>query len=187
MIHLKTDDKRIIIKAISKEDIYPLWHLSYQEKLEWMKWNGPYFNNPIYSWEEFKEKTLSEVNSEMTALIHYEGTMIGQVFAYWEDKPINNWLEFGVVIYDHDYWGKGIGSEAASLWIPYLFTLYPDIQRVGFTTWSGNIGMMHIGEKIGMVKEAQIRKVRFTQGKYFDSVKYGLLRSEYKQMKVSDE
>lgn len=39
--------------------------------------------------------------------------------------------------------------------------------------------MMRLGEKLGMEKEAQIRKVRFWQGQYYDSVKYGVLREEW--------
>lgn len=58
-----------------------------------------------------------------------------------------------------------------------------DIQRLGFTTWSGNVGMMKIGEKLKMTKEAQIRKVRFYQGNYYDSVRYGILREEWQQTK----
>ncbi len=39
--------------------------------------------------------------------------------------------------------------------------------------------MMHLGEKVGMTLEARIRKVRYTQGHYFDSIKYGVLREEW--------
>lgn len=43
--------------------------------------------------------------------------------------------------------------------------------------------MMHLAEKIGLKKEAQIRRVRYFQGFYYDSVKYGILRSEWKKCK----
>ncbi|WP_423250594.1 GNAT family N-acetyltransferase, partial [Enterococcus lactis] len=50
--------------------------------------------------------------------------------------------------------------------------------HIGFTTWSGNKGMQKIGEKCGMTKEGVIRKVRFLNNQYYDSVKYGILREE---------
>jgi len=72
-----------------------------------------------------------------------------------------------------------VGSQAIRQWLTYLFAQEPTIQRIGYTTWSGNHRMMKLGEKLGMLKEAQIRKVRFWQGKYYDSVKYGILREEW--------
>ncbi len=35
-----------------------------------------------------------------------------------------------------------------------------------------------IGEKCGMTKEGVIRKVRFLNNQYYDSIKYGILREE---------
>ena len=40
--------------------------------------------------------------------------------------------------------------------------------------------MMRVAEKLGFQKEAQIRKVRYYNGKYYDSMKYGILRDEWK-------
>jgi len=76
-------------------------------------------------------------------------------------------------------WNQGIGSQAIRQWINELFESQPHIQRVGYTTWSGNHRMMKLGEKLGMTKEAQIRKVRFWEGTYYDSIKYGILREEW--------
>lgn len=38
--------------------------------------------------------------------------------------------------------------------------------------------MQKIGEKCGMTKEGVIRKVRFLNNQYYDSIKYGILREE---------
>jgi RimJ/RimL family protein N-acetyltransferase len=62
--------------------------------------------------------------------------------------------------------------------LEHLLTVYPELTHVGFTTWSGNLGMMRLGERSGMQLEGRIRKVRYWQGKYYDSIKYGLLRTE---------
>jgi len=53
------------------------------------------------------------------------------------------------------------------------------IQRVGLTTWSGNPRMMPFASKLGFKQEAVLRKVRYYQGKYYDSIKYGMLKSEW--------
>lgn len=38
--------------------------------------------------------------------------------------------------------------------------------------------MRAVAEKLGFLKEGQIRKVRYYQGQYYDSMKYGILREE---------
>jgi acetyltransferase, GNAT family len=53
------------------------------------------------------------------------------------------------------------------------------LEHIGMTTWSGNGAMMAVAERLGFLKEGQIRKVRYYQGQYYDSVKYGILREEW--------
>ncbi|MDD4000536.1 MAG: hypothetical protein PHX62_06565 [Bacilli bacterium] len=36
------------------------------------------------------------------------------------------------------------------LFTTYLFNIFNDIRRIGFTTWSGNYGMIKLGEKLGL-------------------------------------
>lgn len=39
--------------------------------------------------------------------------------------------------------------------------------------------MIRLGEKLGMKMEARIRRVRYWQGEYYDSIRMGLLREEW--------
>ena len=39
--------------------------------------------------------------------------------------------------------------------------------------------MMRLADKLGLMCEARIRRVRYFNGVYYDSVKYGILREEY--------
>lgn len=41
--------------------------------------------------------------------------------------------------------------------------------------------MLALAESLGLKKEAEIRQVRYWQGKYWNSIKYGILRSEWKK------
>ncbi|WP_162797479.1 GNAT family N-acetyltransferase, partial [Vibrio cholerae] len=71
-------------------------------------------------------------------------------------------------------------SIALSQWISYLFKTQ-EIERVGMTTWSGNDRMMSLATRLGLKQEARLRKVRYYQGIYYDSVKYGVIRSEWEE------
>ncbi|HIY57950.1 MAG TPA: GNAT family N-acetyltransferase [Candidatus Tetragenococcus pullicola] len=179
-MHLQDQD--LTIRSITQEDTHTLWALAYRDNLEWMNWDGPYFNNPIYTWEGYCQKVSPKiVNNPRYGLLLYQGEIIGIMASYWEDGDLENWLEFGLSIFVDPIWGRNIGTRACRLWISYLFDLFPEIVRVGFTTWSGNIRMMTVGEKLGLQQEARIRKVRYYNNQYFDSMKYGVLRTEWQK------
>lgn len=172
----------VILRQIETTDLKSLWIQAYgpDADREWMKWDGPYFNNPVFDWETFASGWGKDtVNDPNRKGIFYQDQLIGLVTAYWEDGSLQQWLECGIVIYPKNMWQRGIGTAAMQAWLSDLFTLYPHLQHLGFTTWSLNQGMQKLGDKLGMVKEGQIRKVRFWQGQYYDSVKYGILRDEW--------
>ncbi len=131
------------------------------------------------SWEEYEAKKETFVEQDDFWAIEVKGSVIGIVSYYWEHKP-SNWLEMGIVIYDPQYWSGGYGTKALALWIDHLFETLP-LVRVGFTTWSGNHRMIRVGEKLGMVMEARLRKCRYYNGVYYDSIRMGILREEWEE------
>jgi len=145
---------------------------------EWTQFNGPYFPYTHLPFEQFKRSTFRRLKEGLDLqLVTVDDTPIGTVNSYWECEA-TRWLEAGIVIYDSSYWGKGIAASALPLWISHLFASH-EIERVGMTTWSGNPRMMSLAFKIGFQQEARLRKVRYYQEKYYDSIKYGVLRSEW--------
>lgn len=84
------------------------------------------------------------------------------------------------MIYQTDLWGQHVGRLALTQWVAHLFETF-DLPHIGFTTWSGNPRMMRLGEAVGMQLEGRIRQVRYWQGQYYDSMKYGVLREEWAQ------
>lgn len=78
-----------------------------------------------------------------------------------------------------EFWNGGYGPKALQLLLDFIFKKYQNLEHVGLTTWSGNVRMMKAAEKIGMIEEAKIRKVRYYNGIYYDSMKYGILREEW--------
>ncbi len=169
--------QRIELRPAKREELDALYQLITNDE-KWTQFNGPYFGYQRPSPEAFAEGLFQRlVQGEEAQLITCDGQPIGSVSYYWECEQ-TRWLEMGILIYDSSLWGRGVASRALPLWISDLFARY-DIARVGLTTWSGNPAMMVCAEKIGMKLEARLRKVRYYQGQYYDSVKYGLLREEW--------
>ena len=75
----------LILTTIQKGDLLELWEVSYgpQADLEWMAFNGPYFQDSVLSWEEFSEKTTSKINQTNFALISFKNRIIGSLSSSW--------------------------------------------------------------------------------------------------------
>jgi RimJ/RimL family protein N-acetyltransferase len=113
---------------------------------------------------------------ETTAGIH-----IGWVIVYYrENDP--HMTEVGIDIVEDGYWGKGLGTEALSLWVDYQFRAR-NLTRIGFATWSGNPAMLRVGEKLGFQTEARIRQGCMVNGAFHDRIKMGILRREWERDK----
>lgn len=172
----------ILIKELQLNDFKEFTNICGLEK-EWRKWNGPYFKKMTET--EFQneinllKKELFEMgHSTEKVYIYHEGRVIGKVNWYYKSIE-THWIEVGIVIMDENYWNKGLGTEIMRLWMTKVFERFPEIVRLGFTTWSGNRGMMKIGEKLGLTREATYKNARIVEGKYYDSVSYGIQRDEF--------
>jgi len=69
------------------------------------------------------------------------------------------------------------------LWIDYLFN-ERKLTCLGFGTWEGNKAMIKLGEKLGFIEEARIRKGCETNGIFYDRIKMGILRNEWEEKKM---
>ncbi len=178
--------KQIIIRDWVLTDIptYTYWQT---KDLEWKNWDGPYY--PIASPErveagmEKRKKAIlqNDFPNPRTFMVIADITsneLVGIVSWYWESQE-TNWLSNGIVIFNPQHRGKGIGFEALGLWNQYIFDVMPEVVRLDLRTWSGNTGMLRLAEKLGYQLEARFRKARIVKGEYFDGIGYGVLRSEW--------
>ncbi len=154
---------------------------------EFRKFNGPYYKQEteqeLVELIETYRKKLEQGNENVLVdkkIIANKDTdeIIGEVNWYWKSEE-TLWMELGVVIFNENYWGQGIGYYALKLWINEKFTENPKLIRLGLSTWSGNKRMINLAEKLGFKKEAVYRKARIVNNEYYDSVSFGILREEW--------
>lgn len=88
------------------------------------------------------------------------------------------WLAIGIG--DPDYRGRGYGSDAMRLLVDYGFREL-NLYRITLSTYSYNTRALHVYEKIGFVREGLLRGILQRDGKRYDEVMMGLLRSEWEQ------
>ena len=177
-------DKDLIIRPIEEQDLVRLWELIYKEDApEWKKWDAPYFPHKSMPYEQFIESAMNWVGGDDFWVITINDVVCGIVSYYFEDEQ-KKWLEVGIVLHEAHNWSRGIGTRALEIWITHIFDSLP-LVRVGLTTWSGNERMIRVGEKLGMKMEARIRKVRYYDGNYYDSIRMGILREEWETLEPS--
>ena len=79
--------------------------------------------------------------------------------------------------------GKGYGTEATQLMVDYLF-LTRDIVRIQATTNINNKTAQKTLEKTGFKTEGTIRKLKFVNGAWTDSLLLSILREEWKEPRI---
>jgi RimJ/RimL family protein N-acetyltransferase len=155
----------------------------------WQKTDAPYY--PLDTPEELAGRVnrirnrieAAALPAPRTSLVISEtdeAQLIGHVSRYWESETCRS-IYLGVTIFDEAYWGRGLGTEALTLWTDYLFRTMDDVMRLGLQTWSGNPGMMRAAEKAGYSLEGRLRLARPLNGQYYDGIIMGVLRSEWEQ------
>ncbi len=186
---MKIEGQQIILRDWISDDVEPYGYWM-KPGHKWLALDGPYYRNMT---EEEIPKSMAKLQGfidrqewdtprrKLVIAEKQTNKIVGTVNWYWVSEE-TNWLDTGISIWDDTHWGRGIGFEAFGLWLDYLFAAMPQIVRLGAGTWSGNHGMMALAQKIGMREEACRRDARIVKGKYYDSMGYGILRSEWNSL-----
>ena len=93
----------------------------------------------------------------------------------FRDPP--NTYEVGILIIDPKQRGQGIGFQAISLLLTYLFDERRAL-RVWFTTDEDNAAMRRLGEHLGFRLEGILRGGREVEGRLIDEALYGITRDD---------
>ena len=180
--------KKIILRDPQLSDLEPFGYWM-QPGHEWQKLDGPYYRRPSIEevadiqdqWEEaINAKDWPELRQRLVIADIPENAVLGMVNRYWISEE-TNWTAIGITIYDPEFWGRGIGYEAMGIWCQYLFDNEPEFVRLDLRTWSGNIGMIKVAERLGFTREAVFRMARIVEGEYYDGLGSGVLRTVWEE------
>ncbi|MCS6903330.1 MAG: GNAT family N-acetyltransferase [Candidatus Bipolaricaulota bacterium] len=90
----------------------------------------------------------------------------------------NRHCMFGILIGDKTEWGKGYGTETTCLMARYAFETL-GMHRVWLSVYEYNQRGIRAYEKAGFVREGLLRQARYHNGRFYDVLVMGLLRSEW--------
>ena len=171
--------ERIRLAAMNKED-FPLFAGWYEDAgFSRFSDSTPAAPMSVDQWTARLEEQQKAKDGFLFAIKGLEkNTMIG--FAeldgiQWNHQ--NAWIGLGIG--DQENWGKGYGREAMDLILKFAFhelSLY----RVQLTVFSYNERAIALYKKLGFVQEGVLREYLSRDGRRYDMLMYGLLRSEWK-------
>jgi RimJ/RimL family protein N-acetyltransferase len=133
--------------------------------------------------ERYRQKFLEECAQELPTprkraiIVTKDSHSIGRVMRYAQERFPQSWF-VGIDICEDDCLNRGIGTEALTLGVDYLFG-HSDIHHIGLDTWSLNPRMLRVAEKVGFVLEGAQREMIEWQGRWLDFVHFGMLRREW--------
>jgi len=95
-----------------------------------------------------------------------------------------NWVDISILIGESKYRGVGLGRIALAGAVDYLFSV-SQFHRIQAGVNSNNIASANLFASTGFRKEAIFKESVLFNGTYLDGMKFGLLRSEWDQIKKS--
>ena len=166
-------------------DSYARWRVSG----EWKSYDAPWEASLIpiseSDIEQYRQRFLTECLQSPPAprrratIATRADRPIGWVNRYAEERFPDSWL-VGIDICEDDCLNRNLGTEAAKLWVNYLFAASA-VHRLGLNTWSFNSRMIRVAEKLGFVREGTRRQLIRWQDDWLDLVLFGMLREEWEK------
>ncbi|NLM44546.1 MAG: GNAT family N-acetyltransferase [Clostridiales bacterium] len=106
-----------------------------------------------------------------------EGKPIGTIQLY-DFNEVDQSCKLGIRIGDRDYWGKSYGEDAIKTLLRYAFYEL-DIFRVSLKLYEYNERASRCYLKCGFKYEGRTRKSAFIDGKFYDEIIMGALKSDF--------
>ena len=188
--------ENIVLRDMKQSDIadYVRW---FTTETEWMDWDAPWEKETLdadaqrESWTEYYE-SMQEMPDDRIHChfeIESEGRHIGWVSSYLTDENYE-WISarqvkngqkanrtIGITVGESSIWGKHLGTNALRAFIRY----YADhgCKEIYTQTWSGNVRMIHVAEKLGFQECNRVKEECEVDGQKYDSLTFMLRISEY--------
>jgi RimJ/RimL family protein N-acetyltransferase len=151
-----------------------------------MEWYNDYELNKLAGWTYSKvtESNLKHNYSKsygydpMNLIIDNEdGKPIGTIQLY-DFSHIDKTCKLGIRIGDKSHWGKAYGEDAVNTILEYAF-MQLDINRVSLRVYEYNERAARCYLKCGFENEGRSRKSALIDGKYYDEILMGILKSDF--------
>jgi len=175
LVHLAADEPEVLAKVSSR----------------WAQ-DSEYFrlldSEPPILWSEKKHKEWIEKELEKDSsdnfgfMIHKndDNAVLGFIALFALNWNHGDTL-VAIALGERDHWGKGYGTDAMRIMLRYAFQEL-NLHRVGLLVFEYNPRAIRSYEKAGFQPEGRIRGMMRREGRRWDWLMMGILRSEWLQL-----
>lgn len=173
--------ERIRIRPLEGEDDLKYLFRSFNDHESF----GQFVNFEPRSWDEFQSHIRDGAKSpaQFTPMLIEKSDdkrVIGSVVHFVPHPLGKACLEIGYGIDDPSFRKKGYATEAAMLFVDFLFNTKP-LERIQATTNIANRGSQRVLEKVGFKLEGTLRHSDFLDGQFSDILIYSILEEEWQK------
>lgn len=166
--------KNLTLRAIQPEDIVIFDSLD-DEILRNM--DSLHFPRSANSMREWVEEQLEKDEFRFIA-VDRDNNIVGMIETFDCDRK-NGTFDYYLAVFE-PYRGKGYAKEMILMVLRFFF-LELAYQKVNTTVYSFNNPSIRLHEKLGFMKEGQLRNIIFTKGAYYDGICFGMTREEFER------
>jgi len=175
------------IKKLVGENVY-LSPISLDDVELFAKWMNDFSvtdytnrSDKVYTLEaerQWVENEAMKSNYLMSIVTINNDEVIGNI-GFNEINFINRYGVLGILIGENENRNKGYGTEAIRLLLDFAFN-YLNLNSVSLRLLECNERAKRCYEKVGFKECGRVRKCRYLNGKYYDSIYMDILASEFK-------
>jgi RimJ/RimL family protein N-acetyltransferase len=172
-----------------KESDLNLMAYFFTHENEWMEHDAPWEKDDPFDSEKYIENKITRLYSDnllelmmkRLEIFSKGGVHLGWVSSYkvndqFEFDPTGKNLGIGIVIVYDVFRSKGLGFEAMNLYIDFIKKTYHS--NLIIQTWSGNIKMMKLAEKLGFELIQRVKDLRVVNNQKYDALTYIYYQNE---------
>jgi RimJ/RimL family protein N-acetyltransferase len=173
------EGEKIRLRSLEPEDaeFFYNWNLdtNTQRNLAWIWFPTSMVN--IKDWIK-REGEKSPDNEEHFFVIEtFEGAVVGSISANMLNK-MDGTFRYGLGIIEEQR-KKGYASEAIRIFLNYYFNELR-YNKVNAAVYAFNESSITLHERLGFKLEGRLREAKFTDGKYWDCLIFGMTKKEFK-------
>jgi RimJ/RimL family protein N-acetyltransferase len=171
----RVSDLAVRLRPFQEADLDLLTRFAVDRSLsEPFSWFG--FRRPEHFRRRWEEDGFLDADPRFLAVALADGTAIGWVTWRENDRPGPGVWEIGALVVP-ELRGRGAGTEAQRLLVEHLFAT-TTAHRIWAGTEAGNLREQRSLERCGFQREGLLRGAYFRDGRWRDSLIYGILRED---------
>ena len=169
--------KNVILRTIREADFDTLF-----QYLNDVRTRGPFEHIDLFSEgqmrKKFAETGFWEPDEGILHITDKQDILLGYVsFSKPYTSPTRLAYEIAYAIDRPSNWGKGLMTDALSIFVPFLFAI-KSIERIQAMVHPDNVGSKRVLEKCSFTFEGVLRRVYLYRGRPTDMHLYSILRDE---------